>query len=249
MSTAISRSVALAFGALLVASCNSPGAESSGGDVDATVGQTAQASATSSGVDSAVWPSAERSTRRVIINGVDLTGVGYDRGSESAPVVVVNFSDFGCPYCGSFARETEPAIEREYVESGKVFLKHVPFVAGMFPNSRQAARAAECSGAQGKFWPMHDRLYATQKEWKPALSPYALFQKYAASIGLDAARFSSCYTGEALHPRTRQATEAADRLGVRVTPSFIVNGRPVEGALPLAQFRMLLDTAVRESVR
>jgi len=244
MFTAISRSGVLAFGALLIASCDSPRHESSSGDVAATVGQTAPASATTARVDSASASSAERSPRRVVINGVDLTGVGYDRGSDSASVVVVNFSDFGCPYCGSFARETEPAIEREYVETGKVFLKHVPFVAGMFPNSRQAARAAECAGEQGKFWPMHDRLYATQKEWKPALSPYALFQKHAASIGLDAARFSTCYTGEALHPRTRQATEAADRLGVRVTPSFIVNGRPVEGALPLAQFRVLLDAAL-----
>src|SRR5687768_8294750 len=71
---------------------------------------------------------------RVVLHGVDLTGVGYDRGDPKAPVVMVEFSDFGCPYCAKHARETFPALERDFIATGKLFYKHVPFVMGMFPN-------------------------------------------------------------------------------------------------------------------
>lgn len=191
--------------------------------------------------------SSERSARRVVVEGVDLTGVGYDRGSVSAPVVVVNFSDFGCPFCGSFARQTEPEIEKEYVQTGKVFFKYVPFVMGMFPNGEEAARASECAADQGGFWRMHDALYAGQAEWKKARDPSAAFQRYAGRIGLDGPRFVKCYAVPEVNPRTMRADVAAGKLGVRVTPSFVVNGKAVEGALPLPQFRRLLDAALEEA--
>lgn len=184
-----------------------------------------------------------RPARRVTVGGLDLTGVGYDVGARAAPVVVVDFSDFGCPYCGQFARETYPVLEREYVRTGKVFYKHVPFVAG-FPNGQHAARAAECAADQGKFWPMHDSLYAHQEEWRKTREPADLFERDAAAVGVDRARFDACYASQAVHPRTRRASETANTVGVRVTPSFIVNGRPVEGALPAAEFRRVIDAAL-----
>lgn len=187
--------------------------------------------------------------RRVDFHGVDLTGVGYDQGSPAAPVVLVNFSDFGCPFCARFSQETYPTIERDYVKTGKVFFKYVPFVMGMFPNGDQAARAAECAAEAGRFWPMHDRLYAEQRAWKGTRAPYELFQREARRVGLDAGRFDACYAKEGRHPRTRQANAAAEALGVRVTPSFLVGDRGVEGALPLAQFRELLDAALREAAK
>lgn len=187
--------------------------------------------------------------RRVVFHGVDLTGVGYDQGSPTAPVVLVNFSDFGCPFCARFTHETYPAIDRDYVKTGKVFFKYVPFVMGMFPNGGQAARAAECAAEGGRFWPMHDWLYAEQRAWKGTRAPYELFQGEAKAVGLDAGQFDACYAKEGMHPRTRQANAAAEALGVRVTPSFLVGDRGVEGALPLAQFRELLDAALGEAAK
>ncbi|MHB0949729.1 MAG: DsbA family protein [Gemmatimonadaceae bacterium] len=188
---------------------------------------------------------AERSPRRVVVDGVDLTGVGYDRGSATAPVVVVNFSDFGCPFCGTFARETEPAIEREYIRTGKVFFKYVPFVMGMFPNGEEAARASECAAEQGKFWPMHDQLYAKQTDWRRSVLPLPFFQQYAATLRLDADRFAACYASPQANPSTERANAAARSFGIRATPTFIINGRGLEGALPLPQFRQLLDDVLK----
>lgn len=193
---------------------------------------------------SSTAPRAAASPRRIMIADLDVTDLGYDAGNRSAPVVVINFSDFGCPYCGKFTHETYPTLEREYVRTGKVLFKYVPFVMGMFPNGEQAARAAECAGDQGKFWEMHDRLYAQQGQWKKSREPEALFQGYTAALGLDRAAFDACYATQREHPRTRRANTIASEIGVRVTPSFLVNDRPVEGALPIAQFRRLIDAAL-----
>ena len=183
-------------------------------------------------------------SRVIRIGGVDLTSVGYDRGNPNAPVVLVELSDFGCPYCGQFARETYPAIERDYIRTGRVFFKSVQFVMGSFPNGTEAARAAECAADQREFWAMSDRLYGTQPAWKGTSSPAPVFVREAAALGLDTARFAACYGTGDMHPRTRLATAAANLLGVRATPSFLVNGRPIEGALPLAAFRTVLDDAI-----
>lgn len=181
--------------------------------------------------------------RRIVLGDIDLTSVGYDVGDPNAPVVLIDFSDFGCPYCAKFTTETYPAIEREYVRTGKVLFKYVPFVMGMFPNGQEAARAAECAAEQGRFWPMHDRLYARQAEWKRAGDPAVPIGSYVDSLGLDRARFGACYArGE--HARTRRANDIARAIGVRVTPSFIVDERPIEGALPLADFRRVIDAAL-----
>ncbi len=193
---------------------------------------------------SAAASPATAAPRRVLLGDVDLTGVGYDRGSPTARVVMIDFSDFGCPYCGEFTRETYPGIEREYVNTGKVFFKYVPFVVGMFPHAAEAARAAECAADQGKFWPMADRVYGAQKAWKSADDPRQILTTLAAAAGADTTALSRCYTDRHTDPRTARATQVANGIGVRVTPSFVVDGRPIEGALPLAEFRKVLAAAL-----
>lgn len=174
---------------------------------------------------------------------IDLSGLGYSRGSPSAPVTVVEFSDFGCPYCGKFALESLPELSREFIESGQVRWQYIPFELGIFPNGGQAALAAECAGEQERFWEMHDLLYMRQREWKPSAAPEPLFRGYAQSLGLNLARFGSCYRENRPAERIALNNRVAAELGVRATPSFLVNGRPVEGALPTDQFRMLLQWA------
>ena len=183
--------------------------------------------------------------RHVVLGGVDLTGVGYDRGSVTAPVVMIDLSDFACPYCGEFSRETFPSIEREYVRTGKVFFKYVPFVVGSFPHSAEATRATECAADQGAFWPMMQRVYEAQGAWRSGGGdPYPVLSGIASAAGLDTARIRACYDSKRTDVRTARATSVATDLGVRVTPSFIVNERPIQGALPLAEFRKVIDAAL-----
>lgn len=182
--------------------------------------------------------------RRLAFNDVDITDVGYDRGDPRAPVVVVDLSDFGCPYCGEFARETYPVIERDYVRTGKVYFKYVPFIAGAFPHAREATRGAECAADQGRFWEMFDRIYATQAEWRRGNAVDAQMAALAGTVPIDTARFAACYAEHRTDQRTARATDLANQLGVRVTPSFLVNDRPVQGALATAEFRRVIDAAL-----
>ncbi len=182
--------------------------------------------------------------RHVVLGDLNLTGIGYDRGSVTAPVVVIDLSDFACPYCGEFSIETYPAIERDYVKTGKVFFKYVPFVVGSFPHSREATRAAEFAADQGGFWPMMKLIYEPQPEWKRGGDPYALLSGIVSVAGLDTARLGQCYASKRTDARTARASNLASDLGVRVTPSSIVNERPIQGALPLADFRKVVDAAL-----
>jgi protein-disulfide isomerase len=180
----------------------------------------------------------------VMLGDIDLTGVGHDRGSSTAPVVVIDLSDFGCPYCAQFTRQTYPEIERDYVRTGKVFFKYVPFLVGTFPHSGEATRAVECAGEQGRFWEMADHVYEAQRYWKGRGDPYPLLTGIAGVVGADTAKLSRCYTDRHTDARTARANDAAAALGVRVTPSFIVNERPIQGALPIAEFRKVIDAAL-----
>lgn len=176
-------------------------------------------------------------------------GPGYDRGATRAAVTVLEFADFGCPYCAQFAAVTYPQLAREFVASGLVRWKYVPYVMGIFPNGDQAARAGDCAGQQGRiaFSRMHDQLFGLQEEWKGVGDPAAAFRSLVSPAGLDLKRYDACWAGDGPDRRIRASSTIADRLGVRATPTFFVNEQRVEGALPLAEFRALLLDALRRS--
>jgi protein-disulfide isomerase len=174
---------------------------------------------------------------------------GHDRGATRASVTVLEFVDFGCRFCARFAALTYPALAEEFVKTGKVRWRTVPFVLGMFPNGNEAARAGECAADQGRaaFDRMHDRLFDRQGEWQSASDPAGVFRAVARVAGLDVARFASCYASDLPDGRIRAANELADQMGARATPTFFVNGNRLEGALPVEQFRAVLLDALRQS--
>ena len=193
-------------------------------------------------------PSAAQ-TRAAYEEALSPGSPGHDRGVSSAPVTVVEFADFGCRYCASFAMQTYPALATEFVKTGRVRWKYVPFAIGMFPNGAAAAQAAECAADQGKaaFDVMDGRLYERQNEWAGARDPSGLFGSYAGAVGLDTARFASCYGGDDAASRVHASNELAERIGVRATPTFFIDGYRVEGALPLEQFRKVLLDELRST--
>ncbi len=167
--------------------------------------------------------------------------IGHDYGSESATVHVIEFSDFGCGYCRQFHAESFEPLMDEYVQSGRVRWKYVTYVSGMFPNSREASAAAECVADQGRFGTMRDLLFQNQKDWKAAADPEPLFLEYAQQAGADPDQVAVCIADGRTLDRVETGTRLGLALGVRGTPTFVVDGFPMMGALPLEFLREVLD--------
>jgi protein-disulfide isomerase len=170
---------------------------------------------------------------------------GHQKGSTSASVLIVEFADFACGYCGRFVRETLPQLEPE-IESGRVRLVVIPFE--LFPRGRTAARAAECAAQQSRFWEMHDLLYQKQKEWMPAADQASHFRRYAGELGLGSSAFASCMERKSTQPVTDSYTRSAANCRINGTPTFFINGLRIVGAHPLETFRQVIAT-VRADAR
>jgi len=198
----------------------------------------------------ALHPSAAQ-TRAALDRALAPGAPGYDLGVSRARVVVVEFADFGCPYCARFAAEAYPQLSREFVATGRVRWKYVPIAMGAFRNGDEAARAAECAGEQGKaaFGRMHDQLYGLQEEWKGAGDVDVAFRSLARAARLDLKRFDACWARGLPDLRLRASNELAEQLGVHATPTFFINGERVEGALPAEGFRYLLLEVLRRAPR
>ena len=175
---------------------------------------------------------------------VSLDGAAL-RGSRQAPLAVIVFSDFQCPFCAHFADTTFRELDSDYIADGKVVFafRHLPL--SHHTQAFAAASAATCAGRQGKFWEMHDRLFANAKTLTTA--PWRTF---AADLGLNRAQFDSCLDGEG--PETvRMDLALAETLEISGTPSFLIgrigrDGRVrvsdrVFGALPIGSFKRVID--------
>lgn len=172
---------------------------------------------------------------------VDLARVGHDRGRFDAPVRVIEFSDFGCPHCQSFHRETFPVLEEEYIDAGNVIWKYIPVVIVGAPNSREITEAAECAGEQREFFALAERIYSDPDAWTETDDPHGVAAGWAEDEGLDVERFRSCLAEGRMEPAVEEHTQVAVQLGLRATPTFVVNGMPIQGAVPLETFQEILD--------
>jgi protein-disulfide isomerase len=167
------------------------------------------------------------------------------QGHKGAKVALIVYSDFQCPFCGKFERETLPALETRYVKSGQVLLAYRQFPLGFHPFAQKAAEAAECAGQQGLFWEMHDQMFEHQQQ----LDETSL-QGYAKAVGVDGAAFKVCLAGQAT-ASVKQDTLSGESLKVSGTPTFFVGllrtdgrvsvAKRLSGAQPLAQFQAILD--------
>jgi protein-disulfide isomerase len=171
------------------------------------------------------------------------------RGSATAPVTIYEMSDFQCPWCGRFARETMPALEREYVATGKVRIIFVNFPLPMHANAAPAAELAMCAARQGKFWPMHDLLFRTQDRWEGLREPGVFFLGLGDSIGADRDQLTACVRSAATRDLVRADAEGSARSGARSTPTFWIEGGLLTGAQPIEVFRTVLDSIYRVKTR
>jgi protein-disulfide isomerase len=167
--------------------------------------------------------------------------VGPSQGRPGAPVTIVEFSDFQCPHCGG-AEKTIASLKATYGDKLRFVFRNFPLAP--HSNAQAAAEAAMCADRQGRFWEMHDRLFANQS----ALAASDLL-KYAAELGLDTATFQRCMTGHETAEAIAKDRLAAAGLSISGTPAFLVNGRLLTGEVPLAQFTQIVDQELRATVK
>ncbi len=171
------------------------------------------------------------------------------RGRPDAPVTVYEMSDFQCPWCGRFARETMPDIEREYIATGKVRFIFVNFPLPMHPNAGPAAELAMCAAQQDRFWQVHDLLFRHQERWADLREPGTFFMSLADSAGADRGAMARCVRTGAMRDLVRRDAEGAARTGARSTPTFYIEGGLMSGAQPIGVFRTVLDSIYTAKTR
>jgi protein-disulfide isomerase len=171
--------------------------------------------------------------------GVTPEGEPY-KGSPDAPLQLVEYSDFLCPHCGTFAA-TIDSLSPDYIETGElqVVYRNYAFLA---TESVQAAQAAECALDQGadEFWQYHDLLFANQGTGRSAFSRSRLM-KYAEQIGLDTASFRTCLNSNAKAAEVQSDLAEGNSLGVTSTPTWVLNGQIVRGSLSESDLRQLFE--------
>jgi protein-disulfide isomerase len=176
-------------------------------------------------------------------------------GETSAPVTLIEFTDYQCPYCRRHSLQTKPRIVKDYVETGKLryVLREFPIVS-IHPQAPKAAQAALCAGDQDKYWEMNELFFANQKR----LQPDHLLA-HAEELGIDMARFRECFENEIYAERVRSDFEAGAAAGVKGTPSFLLGLtnpndptkitaiKILRGAQPYGAFQQAINELIRQS--
>lgn len=172
------------------------------------------------------------------------------QGASNARVAVIEYSDYQCPFCGRYDKDTYPKLLKDYVETGKIKYVWRDYPLDFHQHAEKAAEAARCAGEQGKFWQMHDQLFENQQKIAPADLP-----KYAETLQLDTAKFQQCLDSGRYASDIKKGVDDAATVGISGTPSFVIgtiepNGtvKPVKklvGARSYAEFKTAIDSLLQ----
>lgn len=168
-------------------------------------------------------------------------------GDPNAPVKIIEFSDFQCPYCKRFSDQTEPLIVENYVATGKVFFEYIPYGPGGYPigqESSDAAMASFCAAEQGKFWEYHDMLFANHTGENVGDYTLKRLEAFAQALGLNLDQYNQCMKEKRFQDKIEEGIALGRENNVGGTPSFLINGKLVEGAVPYQTFQQEIEAAL-----
>ena len=167
------------------------------------------------------------------------------KGSATAPIRVVEMSDFQCPWCRKFTIESADSLDREYVQTGKVRWLFINYpLTQIHPNAAAAAEVAMCAAKRGKFWPMHDLLFRNQERWAPLQEPGPYLLTLADSLRIPRDSIIPCLREGQTRELVQRDANTAARVGAQSTPTFLIEGILVGGAYPAAVFRHIIDSLI-----
>jgi protein-disulfide isomerase len=206
------------------------------------------------GIAALTYISTQAARNRIITLNPNLPPVesqGYVMGSPNAKIELIEFGDFECPGCGQYAEWVEPDIRTEYVNTGKIRFRFIDFpLVNAHRNTLNASNAAACGDEQGKFWEMHDRIFATRDQWSifvngpESADPDKYFRSIARQIpGIDGAKFDECLSSRRNLAKIQSHLKLGETRGVGGTPTFQL-GNQQFGNVAIAGMRDILDKAL-----
>ena len=160
-------------------------------------------------------------------------------GDPDAPVTIIEWSDYECPYCGRFYSQTYGQILKNYIETGKVKFVYRDFPLSFHAQAQKAAEAAECAGEQGKYYDMYNLLFA-----KGVAGGVSSFKQYAVDLGLNTEEFNKCLDAGAMADEIAKDFQDGQSVGITGTPGFLINGQLVVGAQPYSVFEKIIEEAL-----
>ena len=169
-------------------------------------------------------------------------------GDKDASVIMIEFSDFQCPFCRSFWRDTLPLIKSEYIDAGKVRFVYRDFPLSFHPGAISAAQATECAEEQGKFWEMHDKIFSEQDKQGGGTVQFdeADIKHWADDIGLNTNKFNSCLDSQKYVEEINKDIKDGQTAGISGTPTLFINGKSVVGAQPFSVFKTLIEAELNK---
>ncbi len=168
-------------------------------------------------------------------------------GDPNAPVKIYEFSDYQCPFCKRFSDQTQPLIVENYVATGKVYYEFIPYGPGGFPigqESADAAMASYCAAEQGKFWEYHDILFANQMGENVGGFTLKRLEVFARTLGLNVDQYNQCMKEKRYEEKINEGIAFGRQNNIGGTPSFLINGKVIEGALPYSMFEQEIEAAL-----
>jgi len=166
-------------------------------------------------------------------------------GSSDAKVTIIEFADFQCPFCGRFQETVYTQLKKDYIDTGKASFVYQDF-AFLGDESVIAAEAAKCAGDQGKFWEYHDYLFTHQKGENEGAFAAKNLKSFAKILQLNTVVFNKCLDSRVYEKAVEQETEAGRAVGISGTPTVIINGKVLVGALPYESFKEAIDEALAQ---
>ena len=216
------------FAALFLAACNS---------------QNTSPRPEASTASAAPKPTRSGSTDALIV----AADKGRIAGDSAAKTWVIIASDFQCPFCRQWHTESYKQFLDEYVRTGKVKVAYINYPLGQHQNAVPSAQAAMCASAQNKFWQYHDALFDSQDKWENLPQPRPILDSIARAVGVNLDEWKKCVDGDKMLSLIFADRDRAATAGVQSTPTFLVGGQVIAGAVPFSDLKPVIDSAIAKS--
>lgn len=169
-------------------------------------------------------------------------------GNKNAKVTVIEFSDYQCPFCRTFWKESFSQLKKEYIDTGKVRFVYRDYPLSFHPMAEPSAQAGECADDQGKYWEFHDKLFGEEDKKGQGTVTYTVqeLKLWASQIGLNQATFNKCLDSNKYKEEVQKDFNDGTSAGVSGTPSLFINGRIVVGAQPYASFKAIIEEELKK---